>query len=833
MEKIACKFLSLILFLLIFISTASAFNIALVVDNANRLSNIHEKPIYNILLEEGYNVTLVDANTEVNYSTIDAIVVAGRPCRETPLDEFAASLPVNEIPTVAIDCEYPDDWGWSVEQLSIVSSYPQKVRILNLSHPIAFNISEEVVTVHTEGRKRLIRIGDANLNKIAEDWVCERNVIAVAEPNFTLLNGNKTKSRIVFFGIAYPYYWTENATILFKNAVKWVINDYDNDGVRDDIDNCVGVYNPDQNNTDGDGCGDTCDSSWCTLDYNCGKEDYYNVTRSCDDGNECTLDACNEELDRCEHTPLPYGTLCGEERICNEDSCEGVFWYDYPESGHDYCSGFGVCIQYSCEPIITCSKTCGAECENSEDCSNYCEGNVRFFSGACSIENCTCSYESEDCDLLDGWYSTNETRWVSDENDFCFEIEERKEEYRDYYCSPDKCEYNVTEERWIQTGERRMKERGVACGNISLINATIKIDEEENLTKEFDGLRNITIFRGNALLLRFKFNFSSGILNLSKINITTGERDGFNYIILHGIIHEGKKEVWIPKSGNANYVCIKDVSVTSIENVSSECNATNEFLVHCDGSVVEGNETNYTCSFDSSRNAWHISGLLHSAVIEQPTCNDGIQNQGEEGIDCGGPCEPCQSGGGNNENDSGGASGGSSGESSSSSSGSSSSECGNYVCDEGENYCNCAIDCNPSLECGECEKLECSGGKEICVSVTPCCGNGICEANETCKNCEEDCGSCPIENVSITNETTTTTETTISTNETAGPTGMFVAVPSTPLLTAGILGVVGIGFVAYRKISEELARRRARKLYEKFVKARKKQMKRKVKSKNW
>ena len=25
----------------------------------------------------------------------------------------------------------------------------------------------------------------------------------------------------------------------------------------------------------------------------------------------------------------------------------------------------------------------------------------------------------------------------------------------------------------------------------------------------------------------------------------------------------------------------------------------------------------------------------------EPTCFDRIQNQGEEGIDCGGPCEPC------------------------------------------------------------------------------------------------------------------------------------------------------------------------------------------------
>lgn len=29
-------------------------------------------------------------------------------------------------------------------------------------------------------------------------------------------------------------------------------------------------------------------------------------------------------------------------------------------------------------------------------------------------------------------------------------------------------------------------------------------------------------------------------------------------------------------------------------------------------------------------------------VIKVPTCDDGIQNQGEEGVDCGGPCPPCE-----------------------------------------------------------------------------------------------------------------------------------------------------------------------------------------------
>jgi hypothetical protein len=38
------------------------------------------------------------------------------------------------------------------------------------------------------------------------------------------------------------------------------------------------------------------------------------------------------------------------------------------------------------------------------------------------------------------------------------------------------------------------------------------------------------------------------------------------------------------------------------------------------------------------------SGLCKSACsIAMPTCNDGIKNQGETGIDCGGPCSACSS----------------------------------------------------------------------------------------------------------------------------------------------------------------------------------------------
>jgi hypothetical protein len=50
-------------------------------------------------------------------------------------------------------------------------------------------------------------------------------------------------------------------------------------------------------------------------------------------------------------------------------------------------------------------------------------------------------------------------------------------------------------------------------------------------------------------------------------------------------------------------------------------------------------------------------------------------------------------------------------------------DCGNGICDEGENCLSCAVDCISGT----------SGGSE--------CGNGVCEDGETCYTCPQDCMS--------------------------------------------------------------------------------------------
>ncbi len=102
------------------------------------------------------------------------------------------------------------------------------------------------------------------------------------------------------------------------------------------------------------------------------------LVEDCDDGNECTYDFCDDSTG-CSNPPKPYGTECGLWRDCPDDVCISYFAYFYPDDGHDYCDGFGNCLIYSCEIEDSyCTDndsfdgindlTCGAECDQDEDC---------------------------------------------------------------------------------------------------------------------------------------------------------------------------------------------------------------------------------------------------------------------------------------------------------------------------------------------------------------------------------------------------------------------------------------------------------------------------------
>jgi hypothetical protein len=62
--------------------------------------------------------------------------------------------------------------------------------------------------------------------------------------------------------------------------------------------------------------------------------------------------------------------------------------------------------------------------------------------------------------------------------------------------------------------------------------------------------------------------------------------------------------------------------------------------IDCGGLICEPCEIGKTCKFDFDC----YSGFCHpeNNTCAYPTCNDEYKNQNEEGIDCGGPCPPCE-----------------------------------------------------------------------------------------------------------------------------------------------------------------------------------------------
>ncbi len=80
-----------------------------------------------------------------------------------------------------------------------------------------------------------------------------------------------------------------------------------------------------------------------------------------------------------------------------------------------------------------------------------------------------------------------------------------------------------------------------------------------------------------------------------------------------------------------------------------------------------------------------------------PTCNDGVQNGDETGVDCGGSCTAC----------------------------------------------TVSPSCNDGVQNGDETGVDCGGSCVACAPTTSC-GDGTCDANESCSTCASDCGSCPI-----------------------------------------------------------------------------------------
>jgi len=216
---------------LFFVSSARAADVALVVLNSQQLDQVHEQKVHDILTQMGHSVFLVDSSTTVDYTNFDLIVVVGSPSNTVRLGPFAKDIPVNDIPTIAIDASYIDDWGWvKPSGISILYSSATQKFFVYREHPITQGLPVgQKVNALTIAGKNLVDLVSSNSKLRAVATVnsdANLQLVSYAGPKTQLFNGKQVsnQSGIVYFGIPYSVYWTTDTEKLFKNAVNWLLN---------------------------------------------------------------------------------------------------------------------------------------------------------------------------------------------------------------------------------------------------------------------------------------------------------------------------------------------------------------------------------------------------------------------------------------------------------------------------------------------------------------------------------------------------------------------------------------------------------------------------------
>ena len=144
------------------------------------------------------------------------------------------------------------------------------------------------------------------------------------------------------------------------------------------------------------------------------------------------------------------------------------------------------------------------------------------------------------------------------------------------------------------------------------------IDGEEGQSSSLEGIKEVVFKEGDRKILTFNRNFSESTLYLPNITIQKQDSgNGFGSLLIRGLnlSEDDTKTVYLDNlDSSLSSICVKDSEVESLLDISSNCTASYETMVLCDGTTYG----NFTCEQEDS--TYKITGLKHSAVKEQELC---------------------------------------------------------------------------------------------------------------------------------------------------------------------------------------------------------------------
>ncbi|MBM4342336.1 MAG: hypothetical protein FJ100_03040 [Deltaproteobacteria bacterium] len=112
----------------------------------------------------------------------------------------------------------------------------------------------------------------------------------------------------------------------------------------------------------------TCsDDSACTTKDVCQSGVCVGTPVVCDDGNQCTLDACDDATGKCASSPLADDTLCDDNSVCTQkDACKA----GKCAGTNLNCDDGNPCTDDKCDAKVGCSSTANtAKCEDGNKCT--------------------------------------------------------------------------------------------------------------------------------------------------------------------------------------------------------------------------------------------------------------------------------------------------------------------------------------------------------------------------------------------------------------------------------------------------------------------------------